>query len=170
MYGVWVKGAVTFNLRVSLFLSLSLSTVQSLESSATGRIIRTVHTFVASILFCKCEFVRHSLPVSAAIIMASKHKLNVYIKSKTWCVEKTGQRRKWYLNSNRIWLLQNTISDWKKNQAKIEQSYSSASENLSIMGVLIWKIRQSTFLWFTQEKQKGIPITVVPLIRENHFN
>lgn len=63
-----------------------------------------------------------------------------------------------------------TISDWKKKRAKIEQFCSATSDKtlqkrqtttLSSYD----KLDNALFLWFTQERQKGIPITG-PLIKE----
>ncbi|XP_039627277.1 jerky protein homolog-like [Polypterus senegalus] len=63
-----------------------------------------------------------------------------------------------------------TISDWKKNRGKIEQFCATTSEKTiekrSKTTVSSYeKLDEALFLWFTQERQKGIPITG-PLIQE----
>uniref|UniRef100_A0A8C4SMY0 HTH CENPB-type domain-containing protein n=1 Tax=Erpetoichthys calabaricus TaxID=27687 RepID=A0A8C4SMY0_ERPCA len=63
-----------------------------------------------------------------------------------------------------------TISDWKKNRGKIEQFCTTTSEKTiekrSKTTVSSYeKLDEALFLWFTQERQKGISITG-PLIQE----
>uniref|UniRef100_A0A1B6FS75 HTH CENPB-type domain-containing protein n=1 Tax=Cuerna arida TaxID=1464854 RepID=A0A1B6FS75_9HEMI len=63
-----------------------------------------------------------------------------------------------------------TISDWKKKRAKIEQFCSVTSENTlekrQTTTVSSYdKLDEALYLWFSQERQKGIPITG-PLIKE----
>ncbi|XP_028649015.2 jerky protein homolog-like [Erpetoichthys calabaricus] len=63
-----------------------------------------------------------------------------------------------------------TISDWKKNRGKIEQFCTTTSEKTiekrSKTTVSSYeKLDEALFLWFTQARQKGIPITG-PLIQE----
>lgn len=63
-----------------------------------------------------------------------------------------------------------TICDWKKNRAKIEQFCNVASEKSletrhHVTLAVNNKIDEAVFLWFAQERQKGIPISG-PLIQE----
>lgn len=63
-----------------------------------------------------------------------------------------------------------TISDWKKNRAKIEQFCSATSEKTlkqrhHAKVSVNEEIDEAVFLWFTQERQKGVPISG-PLIQE----
>lgn len=63
-----------------------------------------------------------------------------------------------------------TISDWKKNRAKIEQFCSASSEKTlekrqKTTVSSYEKLDEALFLWFTQEREKGIPISG-PLVKE----
>lgn len=63
-----------------------------------------------------------------------------------------------------------TISDWKKNRSKIEQFCTATSEKTleqrcNSTNSIYEKLDEATFLWFTQERQKGVPISG-PLIQE----
>lgn len=63
-----------------------------------------------------------------------------------------------------------TISDWKKNRAKIEQFSGTTSEKTleqrhNSTTSIYEKLDKATFLWFTQEREKGVPIGG-PLIQE----
>ena len=57
-----------------------------------------------------------------------------------------------------------TISDWKKNRAKIEQFCNATSEKTlkqrhHAKVSVNEEIDEAVFLWFTQERQKGVPIS-----------
>ena len=58
-----------------------------------------------------------------------------------------------------------TISDWKKNCVKIEQFSSATSEKTlkqrhHAKVSVNEEIDEAMFLWFTQERQKGVPISL----------
>lgn len=63
-----------------------------------------------------------------------------------------------------------TVSDWKKNRLKIEQFSTTTSEKTlkdrhHVTVSVNEKIDEAVFLWFSQERQKGVPISG-PLIQE----
>uniref|UniRef100_A0A1B6G8K7 HTH psq-type domain-containing protein n=1 Tax=Cuerna arida TaxID=1464854 RepID=A0A1B6G8K7_9HEMI len=62
-----------------------------------------------------------------------------------------------------------TVSDWKKNRLKIEQFSTTTSKKTlkdrhHVTVSVNEKIDEAVFLWFSQERQKGVPISG-PLIQ-----
>lgn len=63
-----------------------------------------------------------------------------------------------------------TISDWKKNRAKLEQNCATSSakslENRQTMKQSVYtQVDEALFLWFTQEREKGTPLSG-PIVQE----